>query len=120
MERWQEELFTELVDTHEVVRVPSNGRHTRFYTEPLASEQWDCRHHLLDLEDVGSGYSHLTITELSTSGSTQVRLTCNEVNDLLSVLLHWRVRERSEQIAQQIEVSETAFDLLTFDSDEFP
>ena len=118
MERGLEEVINELLDNHDVVQVPSNGRHTRFYTEPLESEQWNLDHHLIDLEDAGSGYSTLTITELSTSGSAQVRLTSNEVDALLTVLFQWRCRKRNEQAEPP---SGPAFDPFdTDETDEFP
>ncbi len=118
MERWQEDLINEMMENRDVVQVPSNGRHTRFYTEPLESEQWNLHHHLIDLEDAGSGYSTLTITELSTSGSAQVRLTYNEVDALLTVLFKWRCRERNEQAEPPSEPALHSFD--TDETDEFP
>ena len=120
MERWQEEMINELLDNRDVVQVPSNGRHTRFYTEPLESEQWNLHHHLIDLEHAGSGYATLTITELSTNGSAQVRLTSNEVDALLTVLLKWRCAERAAYERATHEPWEATTALDESDGDEFP
>lgn len=114
-----EDLVQTLLDNPDVVRVPSNGKHTRFYTEPLESEQWDYTHHLLDLHDAGCHYSTLTITQLSTGGSTQVQLTSNEVDALTSILLTWRYAQEKQahEQAEREPGESLAFD---DDGDGFP
>src|SRR5437867_13312758 len=95
MQRWQEEIVQDILENSRVVQVPSNGSHERFYTESLASFSWDAKHHLMDLEKQGSRFSVLTIFEMGMDGALQVKLTSNEVDDLLAVLLRWRLNEEA-------------------------
>lgn len=91
LEPWQAETVNDIL-ANEITKVPSNGNHTRYYTEPLAECQWDNEHHLIDIEGKEPMYSKLTITQCSTSDPVQVvKLSYNEVDELLTSLLQWRM-----------------------------
>ncbi len=91
LEPWQAETVHDIL-ANTVNKVPSNGKHTRFYTEPLAERQWDNEHHLIDIEGKEPMYSSLTITQCSTSEPARaVKLHYNEVDELLTALLQWRM-----------------------------
>lgn len=113
---WQVEAVQDIL-VNEITKVPSNGNHTRYYTECAAERQWNNQHHLLDLEGKEPMYSGLTITQCSTEGATQVQLEYNEVDDLLTILLQWRmdaIRVSHEAIAAQ---KKTATDDFLSNSD---
>jgi hypothetical protein len=77
--------------------VPTNGRCTRFYTEPVHEQQWNKLHHLIDVEGEQPMYGEVTITQFAEdSAATQVTLTHNEVDDLLTVLLRRRLATEKE------------------------
>ena len=77
--------------------VPTNGRCTRFYTEPVHEYQWHKLHHLIDVEGEQPMYGEVTITQFAEdSTATQVTLTHNEVDDLLTVLLQRRLATAKE------------------------
>lgn len=108
---WQVEAVQDIL-VNEITKVPSNGNHTRYYTECAAERQWNNQHHLLDLEGKEPMYSGLTITQCSTDGATQVQLEYNEVDDLLTILLQWRmdaIRVSHEAIAAQKKTSTDDF-----------
>jgi hypothetical protein len=91
LEPYQVEAIQEILE-NPVNKVPSNGNHTRFYTEPLAERQWDNEHHLIDIEGHEPMHSRLTIAQCSTSDQAQVvKLHYNEVDELLTALLQWRM-----------------------------
>src|SRR5689334_21557361 len=98
MDSWLEQAISSILANTNVVRVPSVGSHIRFYTESLDTEHWDRIHHLIDLEHSGSFAAKLTITQLSLEGASQVALSYNEVDDLLTVLLQWRLEEVRQRI----------------------
>lgn len=87
LEPWEVETFREIVENKPCV-VPSNGQPTRFYTEPVHEQQWYKFHHLIDVDGTQPMYGEVTITQFSTDNTaTQITLTHNEVDDLLTVLL---------------------------------
>lgn len=91
LEPWQAEAIHDILNIS-VNKVPSNGNHTRYYTEAVAEQQWDNEHHLIDVGGKDPMYSDLTITQCSTSEpSRSVKLNYNEVDELLTILLQWRM-----------------------------
>jgi hypothetical protein len=77
--------------------VPTNGRCTRFYTEPVHEYQWHKLHHLIDVDGEQPMYGGVTITQFAEdSPATQVELSHNEVDDLLTVLLRHRLATAKE------------------------
>ena len=113
MEPWLEDAISGILANTNVIHVPSVGSHVRFYTESLEAEHWDRIHHLIDLEHSGSFAAKLTITQLSLEGASQVMLSYNEVDDLLTVLLQWRCEEVRRQMAEA-----DAAEPLTRESDD--
>jgi len=105
LDQWQVEAINDIL-TNDITRVPSNGIHTRFYTECLESEQWDNEHHLIDLDGRDAMYSTLTISQMTTSGSSQVKLSHNEVDDLLTALLRWRLDDAKRKHDETVEKGE--------------
>ena len=97
----QPSLIDEILATP-VHQVPSNGN-TRFYMEPEADKRWDRRHHLIDMNgDSGPMSSFLSLAEFSSgieSSSVQhINLSYNEVDELLAILLQWRVGHEDKRI----------------------
>lgn len=101
---WQAEVVHDIL-ANNVTKVSSNS-HNRYYTENCADRQWYELHHLIDLDGNQSMYSDLTITQCSTEGgATQIKLSHNEVDDLLTILLQWRmdIARVNHEIATQKE-----------------
>lgn len=93
---WAVRTYLEITE-NEPCTVQSNGRYTRFYTEPVHEQQYYMPHHFIDVNGTQPMYGEVTITQFSTeSAATQVTLTRNEVDDLLTVLLQRRLATAKE------------------------
>lgn len=104
---WQAEAIHDIL-ANTVNKVPSNGNHIRYYTEPCAERQWDNKHHLIDVEGKEPMYSELTITQCSTEGATRINLEYNELDDLLTILLQWRMDAARASHEAMIKVDDDA------------
>lgn len=85
-----------------VVTVFSKDNHARYYVESYMG------HHLIEIENsklpTGDMLNTLTVTHyslgrLSSPKTTQVKLTNKEIDDLLTILLQWRMRQEGEEAA---------------------
>lgn len=96
LEPWEVETLREITENKPCI-VPSNGQHTRFYTEPVHERQWQKLHHFIDVEGTQPMYGEVTITQFAEdSTATQVTLTHNELDDLLTVLLQRQLATAKE------------------------
>lgn len=96
LEPWQAEAIHEITENKPCI-IPSNGDHTRFCTEPVHEYQWHKLHHYIDVEGTQPMYGGVTITQFAEdSTATQVQLSYNEVDDLLTILLQRRLAVAKE------------------------
>lgn len=91
-------------EVHQVSTNSGNSTISRFYTEDESEKNWTHEHHLIDLDDQGLLYSSLIIIGCALDGATKmVRLSCNEVDELLSILLRWRLENANKYAVKPVE-----------------
>lgn len=92
----QQERYKQTVQTallHDPVQVMQYRDLSRYYTEPMdGSEQ---EHHLIDLLD--GEFPTLTIGSYHTGQASSISLTCNEMKNVLAVLLRWHIKQIMQQ-----------------------
>jgi hypothetical protein len=86
--------FVQSILATNVNKVATNGNVKRFYLDDISEQNWDYKHHLVSLDDSAPDYVTLVLNQFSNrtdEHTATVSMAMNEVDELLAILLQWRM-----------------------------